>query len=55
MTPAEIITDLKSRGERNITFNQNGTVVSRHGNTINYWYVKSGELICYDCKTINAF
>lgn len=55
MTPAEIITDLKTRGERNITFNENDTIVSMHGNTINYWCVKDEQLICYDCKTINAF
>jgi hypothetical protein len=52
MTPEQIISELKSRGERNIQFNENGTIISMHGNTVNYWMVVDGELMCYDCKTI---
>ena len=53
MSYTDIISDLKSRGERNISFKENGIIVSWHGlHTINYWYVKDGELICFDCKTV---
>lgn len=53
MTHQQIISDLKSRGESNISFWEDGTIVSRHGrNTVNYWIVLRGELHCYDCKTI---
>lgn len=52
MTHAEIITDLKSRGEHSIKFNEDGTIKSQHGkHTFNYWYVKNGQLVNYDCKT----
>lgn len=54
MTPDEIINDLEQRGERNIIFREDGTIVSFHGkSTINYWYVIDAILICYDCKTID--
>lgn len=53
MTPLEIITDLKSRGERQITFFEDGTIVSLHGqHTVNYWSVTDGKLICTGCRTI---
>lgn len=52
MTHAEIITDLKSRGEHSIRFNEDGLIISRHGqNTTNYWMVIDKELKCVDCKT----
>jgi len=49
----EIIVELCARGERNIKFLSNGLVTSNHGrNTINYWMVISGSLICVDCRTV---
>lgn len=52
LTPAEIIADLKSRGERNIRFNEDGFIYSTHGkNTHNTWVIIEGELKCVDCKT----
>lgn len=53
MTPQQIISDLKSRGEHSISFSNDGSIIiSRHGkSTINYWMVVDGELMCYDCKT----
>lgn len=53
MTHSEIIANLKSRGEYNIQFREDGTISSRHGkHTYNYWQVVNGILYCYDCKTI---
>jgi len=52
MTHAEIISDLQSRGERNIRFMEDGIVISQHGKyTTNYWMVINNELKCVDCKT----
>ena len=53
MIPQEIISDLKSRGERSIQFYANGTIISYNGkHTVNYWIVKNNKLYCYDCKTV---
>ena len=47
MTHAEIISDLKSRGERKILFHENGLITSWHGaHTLNTWVVENGELKC---------
>ena len=52
----EIIHDLKSRGEYNIRFDEDGCIYSNHGKaTLNVWMVKDGELICIDCRTIYHF
>lgn len=53
MTPVEIITDLKSRGEHFIQFSNCGNYIySQHGKaTHNTWMVQNGELKCIDCKT----
>ena len=52
----EIIQDLKSRGEYNIRFDEDGCIYSNHGKaTLNVWMVKDGELICIDCRTIYHF
>lgn len=56
MTPTEIIQDLKSRGERSISFRDDGVIVSLHGkSTVNYWVVINGELKCIDCKTVDIY
>ncbi len=52
MTHTEIIADLKSRGNYNVQFHENGTITSRYGKaTTNYWMVGNSGLICIDCKT----
>lgn len=53
MSPTEITTDLKQRGERNISFFEDGSIISLHGaNTVNYWQVVNDVLICVNCRTI---
>lgn len=52
MTTEEIINDLKSRNEKEIQFKEDGLIVSRHGNTINYWRIIKDKLVCIDCKTV---
>lgn len=54
MTFEEIIRDLKNRGEKDINFQEDGLIISRHRNTINYWHLKNNELICHDCRTVNS-
>jgi hypothetical protein len=52
MNQLDIVADLKSRGEKNIVFHDDGTITSRHGNyTFNTWIFQNGELKCIDCKT----
>lgn len=52
MTPEQIISDLKSRGEKHIVFSEDGLITSQHGqNTINYWIVENEQLKCIDCRT----
>lgn len=56
MSFVEIISDLKSRGERNIEFREDGTIVSCHGKTTtNFWQVIDGKLVCYDCRSFYSF
>jgi hypothetical protein len=53
MSHAEIIADLKSRGERNISFFEDGSIISLHGvNTVNYWAIVDNKLVCVNCRTI---
>lgn len=52
MNTLDIISDLKSRGERNIKFLDDGTIKTMHGKyTYNTWVLINGELKCIDCKT----
>jgi hypothetical protein len=52
----DIIQDLKSRGEYNIRFEDDGYIYSNHGKaTLNVWAIKDNELICIDCRTIYHF
>lgn len=52
MSHAEIIADLKSRGEKNIKFHEDGRITSQHGqSTYNTWLLIGNELKCTDCKT----
>lgn len=51
MTHEEIVADLKSRGEKNIQFREDGVIVTEHGkHTTNYWIVEGKELKCINCK-----
>ena len=52
MSFQEIIQDLESRGEYNITLRENGIITSKHGQyTHNFWIVQNNKLVCIDCKT----
>jgi hypothetical protein len=53
MTTNEISEDLKSRGEKDVQFLDDGRIKSKHGkHTYNYWIVVDEELKYIDCKTI---
>jgi hypothetical protein len=49
----EIIAELRSRGERDMHFHEDGHVTSWHGTTLNFWIVDDKQLFCYDCRTVN--
>jgi len=53
MSFEEILIELRSRGEYNIYFHEDGRITSKHGKyTLNSWIVQDEELKCVDCKTI---
>lgn len=53
MTPQEIIKEIKSMGGKNITFKEDGLIISEYGrSTVNYWVVINKKLKCIDCRTI---
>lgn len=52
MTHQQIIADLKSQGNYNVRFHEDGTITSKYGKaTTNYWIVIDGQLRCINCKT----